>query len=248
MPAICKKPLKLCIIVSYGKRLKTMFTNKLNIVILAAGKGTRMNSAKAKVLHPMAGEPLLQHVINTSKHLTPQKTVVVYGYGGEAVPKAFPHEISSGSSSVNSWGTGHAVQQAVLHLDSDAKTLILLGDVPLVSAEVCKNLLEKTEQLGLLTVSKADPGGYGRIVRDSAGKVSAIVEHKDATPQQLDINEVNTGIIAVSNAYLPAWLKRLTNDNAQHEYYLTDIVAHGSAGRFDGGNRGCTKRVLRCGR
>jgi len=202
-----------------------MSLDKLNIVILAAGKGTRMNSAKAKVLHFMAGEPLLQHVINTSRQLNPQKTVVVYGYGGEAVPKAFAHENIVWVEQREQLGTGHAVQQALSHLDSDAKTLILLGDVPLVSAEVCKNLLEKTKKLGLLTVKKADPSGYGRIVRDSAGKVSAIVEHKDATSQQLEINEVNTGIIAVSNAHLTAWLKRLTNDNAQREYYLTDIVA-----------------------
>ena len=199
--------------------------DKLNIVILAAGKGTRMHSAKAKVLHPLAGEPLLQHVINTAKHLKPQKTVVVYGYGGGAVPEAFAHEDIIWVEQKEQLGTGHAVQQVLPHLDSDATTLILLGDVPLVSADTCKGLLEKTEQLGLLTVRKADPSGYGRIVRDSTGKVSAVVEHKDATAQQLEINEVNTGIIAVSNACLAAWLKRLTNDNAQGEYYLTDIVA-----------------------
>src|SRR3989344_8801349 len=158
--------------------------DKLNIVILAAGKGTRMNSAKAKVLHSLAGKPLLQYVINTAKHLNPQKIIVVYGYGGEAVPKAFAHEEIIWVEQSKQLGTGHAVQQVMPHLDSDAATLILLGDVPLVSADTCKNLLEKTQQLGLLTVKKANPSGYGRILRDSAGKVSAIVEHKDATAQQ----------------------------------------------------------------
>lgn len=199
--------------------------DKLNIVILAAGKGTRMHSAKAKVLHPLAGKPLLQHVINCAKQLNPQKIVVVYGYGGEAVPEAFAHEEIIWVEQSEQLGTGHAVQQVIPHLDSDATTLILLGDVPLVSADTCKSLLEKTEQLALLTVKKTDPSGYGRIVRDSAGKVSAIVEHKDATTQQREISEVNTGIIAVSNARLAAWLKRLTNNNVQGEYYLTDIVA-----------------------
>jgi len=199
--------------------------DKLNIVILAAGKGTRMNSAKAKVLHSLAGRPLLQYVINTAKHLSPQKIIVVYGYGGEAVPKAFAHEEIIWVEQSEQLGTGHAVQQVIPHLDSDTTTLILLGDVPLVSADTCKSLLEKTQQLGLLTVKKANPTGYGRILRDSAGRVGAIVEHKDATSQQREIKEVNTGIIAASNAYLTAWLERLTNNNAQREYYLTDIVA-----------------------
>ncbi len=202
-----------------------MASQKLNVVILAAGKGTRMRSEKAKVLHPLAGKPLLQYVIDCAKHLSPQKIVVVYGHGGEAVPKAFAHEKIIWVKQSEQLGTGHAVQQAAKHLDTDATTLILLGDVPLVSAETCKSLLEKTQQLGLLTVKKADPSGYGRVIRDKAGKVSAIVEHKDASAEQRKINEVNTGIIAISNANLTAWLKRLTNDNSQGEYYLTDIVA-----------------------
>ncbi len=202
-----------------------MSSQKLNVVILAAGKGTRMRSEKAKVLHSLAGKPLLQYVIDCAKHLNPQKIAVVYGYGGEAVPKAFAHEKIIWVKQSEQLGTGHAVQQAAKHLDADATTLILLGDVPLVSAETCKSLLEKTQQLGLLTVKKADPSGYGRVIRDKAGKVSAIVEHKDASAEQRKINEVNTGIIAVSNANLTAWLKRLTNDNSQGEYYLTDIVA-----------------------
>jgi bifunctional UDP-N-acetylglucosamine pyrophosphorylase/glucosamine-1-phosphate N-acetyltransferase len=204
---------------------QAMHTNKLNIVILAAGKGTRMNSQTPKVLHKLAGKPLLQHVIACARQLNPEKIVVVYGYGGEAVPEAFAQEKIIWVKQSEQLGTGHAVKQAMPHLDPDATTLILLGDVPLVSTDSCKQLLQQTQQLALLTVRKADPNGYGRISRDSAGKVSAIVEHKDASTQQREINEVNTGIIAVSNTHLAGWLQRLTNNNSQGEYYLTDIVA-----------------------
>lgn len=199
--------------------------NKLNIVILAAGKGTRMHSSKPKVLHQLAGKPLLQHVINCAKQLNPSKIIVVYGYGGEAVPQAFTHENITWVEQTEQLGTGHAVQQALPHLDEDATTLILLGDVPLLSVESCKKLLDHTEELGLLTFIKPDPTGYGRIIRNSEGIVTAIIEHKDATSQQREIKEVNTGIIAAENRHLANWLKRLTNNNAQGEYYLTDIVA-----------------------
>jgi len=202
-----------------------MSTNKLNIVILAAGKGTRMHSQLPKVLHKLAGKPLLQHVIDNAKLLNPTKIVVVYGYGGDAVPAAFSHEEIVWVLQSEQLGTGHAMQQAMPHLDVDATTLILLGDVPLVSIESCKALLEKTEHLGLLTVMKADPTGYGRILRNNGGFVTAIIEHKDANVEQRKINEVNTGIIAAQNRYLARWLKRLSNHNAQGEYYLTDIVA-----------------------
>ncbi|MGB7815041.1 MAG: bifunctional UDP-N-acetylglucosamine diphosphorylase/glucosamine-1-phosphate N-acetyltransferase GlmU [Methylotenera sp.] len=199
--------------------------NKLNIVILAAGKGTRMHSNKPKVLHQLAGKPLLQHVINCAKQLNPVKIIVVYGYGGEAVPQAFAHENITWVEQTEQLGTGHAVRQALPHLDENATTLILLGDVPLLSAESCKKLLDQTEELGLLTFIKPDPTGYGRIIRNSEGIVTAIIEHKDATSQQREIKEVNTGIIAAENKHLASWLKRLTNNNAQGEYYLTDIVA-----------------------
>lgn len=199
--------------------------NKLNIVILAAGKGTRMHSNKPKVLHQLAGKPLLQHVINCAKQLDPAKIIVVYGYGGEAVLHAFAHENIIWVEQIEQLGTGHAVQQALPHLDENATTLILLGDVPLFSVESCKKLLDKTEELGLLTFIKPDPAGYGRIIRNSEGIVTAIIEHKDATAQQREIKEVNTGIIAAENTHLANWLKRLTNKNAQGEYYLTDIVA-----------------------
>jgi bifunctional UDP-N-acetylglucosamine pyrophosphorylase / glucosamine-1-phosphate N-acetyltransferase len=199
--------------------------NKLNIVILAAGKGTRMYSSKPKVLHEIGGKPILAHVIDCAKQLQPQKIIVVYGYGGEIVHEAFAHENIIWVNQAEQLGTGHAVQQAMPYLDEEAITLILLGDVPLISADSCKKLLEQTEELGLLTFIKPDPTGYGRIVRNSEGIVNAIVEHKDATTQQREIKEVNTGIIAAENKHLVNWLKRLNNNNAQGEFYLTDIVA-----------------------
>lgn len=202
-----------------------MLNNKLNIVILAAGKGTRMNSAKPKVLHDLAGKSLLQHVIACARQLNPQKIIVIYGYGGQAVPQALIQENIIWVEQAEQLGTGHAVQQAASHLDSDATTLILLGDVPLVSVESCRKLLHKTQELGLLTVNKADPTGYGRIIRSQSGEPAEIVEHKDASAQQREISEVNTGIIAAANTNLLAWLNRLGNNNAQGEYYLTDIVA-----------------------
>ena len=201
-----------------------MSVKKLNIVILAAGKGTRMQSAMPKVLHRLAGKTLLQHVIETAKQLSPQKVVVVYGYGGEAVPEAFTHETITWVEQKEQLGTGHAVLQAVPYLDDDATTLILLGDVPLLNQQSCLALLEKTDALGLLTVVKQNPTGYGRIVRNLQQEIRAIVEHKDATDIQRAIDEVNTGIIAVNNKNLKTWLSKLNNNNAQSEYYLTDIV------------------------
>ena len=202
-----------------------MTTQSLNIVILAAGKGTRMQSLMPKVLHKLAGKALLQHVIDAAKQLNPSKIIVVYGYGGNAVPEAFTHENIVWVEQKEQLGTGHAVQQAAPHLDKDATTLILLGDVPLLSRTSCETLLNKTKALGLLTVNKANPTGYGRIVRNAQTSIEAIVEHKDATEQQRQITEVNTGIIAANNQHLKAWLAQLSNNNAQGEYYLTDIVA-----------------------
>ena len=199
--------------------------DKLNVVILAAGKGTRMHSQKPKVLHALAGRPLLQHVITCAKQLHPNKVIIVYGFGGEAVPQAFSNEEITWVKQEDQLGTGHAVQQAMPHLDNDAVTLILLGDVPLVDVGACKQLLSQAQsQLALLSVKKADPTGYGRIVRNTKGKVQAIVEHKDASETQRAIDEVNTGIMAVQNEHLMSLLSRLTNHNSQKEYYLTDIV------------------------
>ena len=202
-----------------------MSTKNLNIVILAAGKGTRMQSLMPKVLHRLAGKALLQHVIDAAKQLSPSKIVVVYGYGGDAVPHAFAHENIIWVEQKEQLGTGHAVLQAASHLDDDANTLILLGDVPLLNQQACSALLDKTDALGLMTVNKQNPTGYGRIVRDTQHQILAIVEHKDATAQQRTITEVNTGIIAANNANLKGWLSRINNNNAQAEYYLTDIVA-----------------------
>ena len=202
-----------------------MTSNTLNIIILAAGKGTRMHSNKPKVLHEIGGKPILAHVINCAKALDPQKIIVVYGYGGEIVREAFAHENITWVNQAEQLGTGHAVQQAAAYLDANANTLIMLGDVPLVDVEACKALIEKANnQLAILSFNKADPTGYGRIVRDNH-LVTAIVEHKDATDAQREITEVNTGIMAIPNAYLKDWLNRLNNNNAQGEYYLTDIVA-----------------------
>ena len=202
-----------------------MSTKNLNIVILAAGKGTRMQSLMPKVLHRLAGKALLQHVIDAAKQLSPSKIVVVYGYGGDAVPHAFAHENIIWVEQKEQLGTGHAVLQAASHLDDDATTLILLGDVPLLNQQACTALLDKTDALGLMTVNKQNPTGYGRIVRDTQHQILANVEHKDATAQQRTITEVNTGIIAANNANLKGWLSRVNNNNAQVEYYLTDIVA-----------------------
>lgn len=202
-----------------------MSTKNLNIVILAAGKGTRMQSVMPKVLHRLAGKALLKHVIDAAKELNPSKVVVVYGYGGDAVPSAFAHEDIIWVEQKEQLGTGHAVLQAAPHLDPDGTTLILLGDVPLLNQQSCLALLDQTKALGLLTVSKQNPAGYGRIVRDANKQILAIVEHKDATDAQRLITEVNTGIIAAGNQHLKAWLSRLSNNNAQGEYYLTDIVA-----------------------
>lgn len=201
-----------------------MSKKPLNIVILAAGKGTRMHSNKPKVLHEIGGKPILAHVIDCAKKLNPQKMIVVYGYGGEIVREAFSHENIFWVNQAEQLGTGHAVQQAEPYLDDDANTLIMLGDVPLVDKEACQRLLESAvNKLAILSFNKADPTGYGRIVRNN-DLVTTIVEHKDATETQRQITEVNTGIMAMPNAQLKSWLDRLSNNNAQGEYYLTDIV------------------------
>jgi len=196
----------------------------LNIVILAAGKGTRMHSDTPKVLHHVGGQPILAHVIQCAQALQPQNIIVVYGFGGEQVKQAFAQENIVWVNQAEQKGTGHAVQQALPYLD-DGQTLILLGDVPLVDVHACAQLLKQSQQsLALLSFIKADPTGYGRIVRDANHQVNAIVEHKDATDAQRKIQEVNTGIMAMPTARLKGWLSTLDNNNAQGEYYLTDII------------------------
>jgi bifunctional UDP-N-acetylglucosamine pyrophosphorylase / glucosamine-1-phosphate N-acetyltransferase len=198
---------------------------QLNIVILAAGKGTRMHSNMPKVLHEIGGKPILAHVIDCAKALKAQKIIVVYGFGGEKVCDPFMHEELIWVEQKEQLGTGHAVQQALPYLDDEANTLILLGDVPLVDASACQKLIaQANSQLAILSFNKVDPTGYGRIVRGSSDEVTAIVEHKDATDAQRKITEVNTGIMAMPNDHLKKWLGNLTNNNAQKEYYLTDIV------------------------
>ena len=197
----------------------------LNIVILAAGKGTRMYSDKPKVLHALAGKPLVQHVLDCAASLQPQQVCVVYGHGGEAVPQAMQQYGARFVIQEPQLGTGHAVQQAMPHLKDDSRTLVLYGDVPLIQHSTLHQMQQAGDGLVLLTVNLDEPTGYGRIVRDAQGDVQCIVEQKDATPEQLQIREVNTGILLAPTAKLRAWLGKLGNNNAQGEYYLTDIVA-----------------------
>ena len=199
---------------------------QLGIVILAAGQGTRMKSALPKVLHPLAGRPLLAHVLDTAAALAPMRTVVVYGHGGEQVPSTFAQRDDVvWVEQTPQLGTGHAVQQAVPHLGGCDGVLVLYGDVPLVEIDTLRALLARPEPVTLLSVRLADPTGYGRIVRDGGGRVRRIVEQKDATEEERAIEEVNTGIMVLDGARLPDWLDRLSNTNAQGEYYLTDVIA-----------------------
>ncbi|MGI9290423.1 MAG: bifunctional UDP-N-acetylglucosamine diphosphorylase/glucosamine-1-phosphate N-acetyltransferase GlmU [Gammaproteobacteria bacterium] len=198
----------------------------MSIVILAAGKGTRMRSNLPKVLQPLAGKPLLEHVISTAESLNPKQICVVYGHGAEQVLDYFEGRKVEWALQEPQLGTGHAVQQAMPHLNDDEILVILYGDVPLVEAETIEKLAAAaSEGPAILTVLEEDPTGYGRIVRDPAGAVSAIVEHKDATEEQLRINEVNTGLLACPVKQIGPWLDALKSDNAQGEFYLTDIVA-----------------------
>lgn len=198
----------------------------LDIVILAAGQGTRMRSALPKVLHPVAGKSMLGHVIDTARQLSPRKIHVVIGHGAELVRERLAADDVDFVLQAEQLGTGHAVAQALPHIEAD-KVLILYGDVPLTQVETLSRLLAQASdsQLGLLTVNLADPTGYGRIIRDEAGIVQAIVEHKDASEAQRTIREGNTGILAVPGKRLGDWLGRLSNSNAQGEYYLTDVIA-----------------------
>jgi bifunctional UDP-N-acetylglucosamine pyrophosphorylase/glucosamine-1-phosphate N-acetyltransferase len=197
----------------------------MNVVILAAGQGKRMHSDLPKVLHPLAGRPLLAHVLATARALAPQRIVVVYGHGGERVRDAFTDSGVHWALQEPQLGTGHALGQALSALGADARTLVLYGDVPLTAAETLRALVVAAgEGVGLLTVDLEDPAGYGRILRED-GRVTRIVEHRDATPSERAIREVNTGIMVLPTARLAGWLGALSNANAQREYYLTDVVA-----------------------
>ncbi len=198
----------------------------LNVVILAAGKGTRMYSDLPKVLHPLAGKALLGHVLETARKLKPARMCVVYGYGGNAVPNAIQEPDLVWAEQKEQLGTGHAVQQALSLLDSASVTLVLYGDVPLTRESTLQHLLAHagSDKLAVLTAHFDDPTGYGRIVREG-GKVTRIVEQKDANEAERAITEINTGIIVAPTAKLMAWLGSLSNNNAQGEYYLTDTIA-----------------------
>jgi bifunctional UDP-N-acetylglucosamine pyrophosphorylase/glucosamine-1-phosphate N-acetyltransferase len=200
----------------------------LNIIILAAGLGKRMQSDLPKVLHPIAGKPMLGHVLDTARALSPDRIVVVVGHGADRVRSAFAADDVVFAPQARQQGTGHAVMQALPHLregDADDACLVLYGDVPLVQADTLRALLRaRGAGLALLTETLSDPGGYGRIVRDAQGRVVRIVEQKDASAEEQAIREVNTGILAAPTAALRGWLARIDDHNAQHEYYLTDIV------------------------
>ena len=198
----------------------------MNVVILAAGMGKRMQSALPKVLHPLAGKSLLAHVVDTARSLSPTRLCIIYGHGGDAVPVAFDAGDIVFARQEPQLGTGHAVMQALPFLDECTPTLVLYGDVPLTTTGSLQKLLAcaGTDALGILTITMADPSGYGRIVRE-AGRIVRIVEQKDASAAELAITEVNTGILVAPTAALKRWLASLSNDNAQGEYYLTDIVA-----------------------
>ncbi len=198
----------------------------LDIVILAAGRGTRMRSALPKVLHPVAGKSMLEHVIDTARALKPTAIHVVIGHGAELVRERLAADDVNFVVQAEQLGTGHALAQALPALTAE-RVLILYGDVPLIEANTLQRLLEQVgpTQLALLTVELADPTGYGRILRDGSGVVQAIIEHKDASAEQRLIAEGNTGILAVPGARIGDWLGRLSNSNAQGEYYLTDVIA-----------------------
>ncbi|WP_386081319.1 bifunctional UDP-N-acetylglucosamine diphosphorylase/glucosamine-1-phosphate N-acetyltransferase GlmU [Vreelandella sp. F11] len=203
---------------------------ELDIVILAAGKGTRMHSQIPKVLHTLAGKPMVQHVLETASGLQPDRTHVVIGHGADQLREALAEQPVTFAVQAEQKGTGHAVSQALERLGS-GKVLVLYGDVPLLQRDSLSELLAYVDEqhMGLLTVTLDDPTGYGRIERNDAGDAVAIVEQKDASRAQLDITECNTGIMAMTSAQLKRWLPQLSDNNAQGEYYLTDVIALAAA-------------------
>ncbi|GGX99808.1 bifunctional UDP-N-acetylglucosamine diphosphorylase/glucosamine-1-phosphate N-acetyltransferase GlmU [Vogesella alkaliphila] len=199
--------------------------DSLSVVILAAGKGKRMYSALPKVLHPIGGQPMLARVIATARQLQPAKIVVVYGHGGEQVREQIQDPDIAWALQAEQLGTGHALKMALPHLPKVGRTLVLYGDVPLTTVATLQQLLAAAEQgMALLVDVLPDASGYGRIVRNAAGDIVAIVEDKDCNPQQKAIREINTGMLVLPNERLDGWLGALKNGNAQGEYYLTDVI------------------------
>ena len=198
----------------------------LNVVILAAGKGTRMRSDLPKVLHSVAHKPMVQHVIDTARELNADNINLVYGYGGELLKAKLGEQPLNFVLQAEQLGTGHAVAQAIDHINDEDTVLVLYGDVPLTRKETLEALLaaRQPDGVAVLTVHLDNPTGYGRMVREG-GKVVGIIEQKDASPEQLKINEINSGIMALPGKCLKAWLGRLENNNAQGEFYLTDVIA-----------------------
>src|SRR5258708_6274750 len=200
---------------------------QLSVVILAAGQGKRMNSELPKVLQALAGDPLLQHVITAARALSPGNVYVVYGHGGAQVQAALAHEPLEWVLQADQLGTGHAVMQAMCVIPDDHTVLVLYGDVPLISGDSLKKLIAAADAgaLAVLSVNLDEARGYGRIVRNAEGQVEAIIEHQDATPTQLQIREVNSGLMAAPAGLLREWLLGLGRNNTQREYFLTDVVA-----------------------
>ncbi|MFD1801224.1 bifunctional UDP-N-acetylglucosamine diphosphorylase/glucosamine-1-phosphate N-acetyltransferase GlmU [Mixta tenebrionis] len=203
-----------------------MSNSAMSVVILAAGKGTRMYSSLPKVLHLLAGKPMVQHVIDAAKGLGARMINLVYGHGGDRLQAMLNDETLNWVLQAEQLGTGHAMQQAAPFFADDEDILMLYGDVPLITVDTLARLRAAKPEggIGLLTVTLDNPTGYGRIVREN-GQVAGIVEQKDATPQQLAIQEINTGILVANGGDLKRWLSQLTNNNAQGEYYITDIIA-----------------------
>ena len=197
----------------------------LSVVILAAGKGTRMKSSLPKVLHPIAGKPMVQRIIDSVKALGAEQINLIYGHGAELLKERIDEPTLNWCLQSEQLGTGHAVQQAEPHIRDTDDVLILVGDAPLIKTETLQRLVDvkASADFALLTVHLDDPTGMGRIIRDG-DNISAIVEHKDASPEQLAINEINTGMMLMNGADLKRWLGALSNDNAQGEYYLTDVI------------------------
>ena len=205
----------------------------LHVIVLAAGKGQRMMSDLPKVLHCLGGKPLLERVIDTARQLQPDTIHVVYGNGGSVVSQVLNHLPVHWVEQPELLGTGHAVLQALPYCPDEGRILILYGDVPLISLESLKTLLETTQSdaLGLIVAELPDPDGFGRIIRDQNGRITAIVEHRDASEQQRAIKEINTGIMTAPASSLKRWLPQLKNTNRQGEYYLTDVIALAAAAR-----------------